>query len=75
VIFVICSQTRIDQKMCPLWPAHIIIMYIAIFGSLWLASFGFVGVAAQAFSAGDVTFEPASVKQLLVGNSQEIKVI
>ncbi|ODM97448.1 Ileal sodium/bile acid cotransporter [Orchesella cincta] len=60
--------------MCPLWPAHYILMYIMMLGPLWLMSFQMVGAASQAMSKYDVTFEPDTVKQLLIGSVSTVDV-
>ncbi|CAL8138114.1 unnamed protein product [Orchesella dallaii] len=60
--------------MCPLWPLHYILVYIMMFGPLWLMSFQMVGAASKAMSKYDATFEPESVKQLLIGNHSTVNV-
>lgn len=60
--------------MCPLWPAHYIVMYLMMLFPLWLFSFQMVGAASQAMSKYDVVFERESVKQLMIGESSTVDV-
>lgn len=60
--------------MCPLWPAHYLFMYLMVLGPLWLFSFQMVGAASQAMSKYDVTFEPDTVTQLMIGESSAVDV-
>ncbi|XP_021954809.1 ileal sodium/bile acid cotransporter isoform X3 [Folsomia candida] len=58
--------------MCPLWPFHIFLLYLAILGPLLFASFGVIGAAAQSMSSCNVSFEPERVNQVKMGDSQVV---
>lgn len=55
--------------MCPLWPAHYLLMYILLLGPMWFLSFRVVGAAANAVGTWDVKFNPSPVNI----NANEIK--
>lgn len=60
--------------MCPLYPLHIILLYVLILCPLWFLSFQAAGVAADALPSCDVSFQPAEISKLVVGESREVTV-
>lgn len=60
--------------MCPLWPAHYILMYMVLFGVTWLASFEVVGAAVKLASQYDVTFDSKTLDNLLMDETVTVEV-
>jgi len=63
--------------MCPMWLVYFIFKYFLMIAPLWVLSFGFVGAAAEVMSNSSVkkgTFNPATMKQLLMGSSETARV-
>ena len=65
--------------MCPLWPAHQIILYLALLAPIWLLSYGIVGIAAEAsgkIPSWNITYsyDPSEDGPILVDATQVIEV-
>ncbi|KAF0291918.1 Ileal sodium/bile acid cotransporter [Amphibalanus amphitrite] len=55
--------------MCPLWPLHLVLMYLMALIPLWMACCGAASAAASA-----IHFDPAKVEQLMEGNTTSVRV-
>ncbi|XP_037069295.1 ileal sodium/bile acid cotransporter-like [Pollicipes pollicipes] len=59
----------LSGAMCPLWPLHLVLMYLVALVPLWMACCGAASAAASA-----IKFDPAQVEHLMEGNSTAVRV-
>jgi len=55
--------------MCPLWPLHLVVMYLVAMVPLWMACCG-----AATAAASRIKFDPAQVERLMEGNTTAVRV-